>query len=131
MFHKHILLLIVALFSVAAISAATDTLSIQIIIQDAVAVDEIFIPIEYALYPPYPNPFNPDVNLLVDIPQQDRVYISILNVRGQEIAILENREIAPGRYEYHWRGVNYASGIYFARIQSSHFSKSIKISLLK
>lgn len=97
----------------------------------SVEVDQVFIPTEYAVFAPYPNPFNPDVKVLVDILQQDWVHISILNARGQEISLLENRELTPGRYEYQWHGTHHASGIYFARIQASHFSRTIKMSLLK
>lgn len=111
--------------------AAGDTLSISIIIQDVVSLEEAFVPDEYALHPPYPNPFNPDVNLVVDIPQTAATRISILNLRGQEVAILENRELAPGRYDYQWRASGQPSGIYFARIRAGLFEKTEKISLLK
>ena len=111
--------------------AAGDTLSISIFIQDVVAVDDVFIPAEYALHPPYPNPFNPDVNLIVDIPQHALTRVSILNLRGQEVAVLENRELSPGRYQYQWHGQGHASGIYFARIKAGQYEKSEKISLPK
>ena len=44
---------------VGRLLAAGDTLSISIFIQDVVSVDDVFVPSDYALHPPYPNPFNP------------------------------------------------------------------------
>jgi len=111
--------------------ADSDTLSINIVIHDVVAVEEVFVPQEFALHPPYPNPFNPDVNLVVDIPEYAQTRISIFNMRGQEIAVLENHALAPGRYKYQWQGSGQPSGIYFVRIQADQYEKSTKISLLK
>ena len=133
MFLKQIrlLLLLLMLMPVGRLLAAGDTLSISIFIQDVVSVDDVFVPSDYALHPPYPNPFNPDVNLVVDIPQTATTRISILNLRGQEVAILENRQLAPGRYDYQWRASGQPSGTYFARIRAGQFETSEKISLLK
>ena len=133
MFLKQIrlLLLLLMLMPVGRLLAAGDTLSISIFIQDVVSVDDVFVPSDYALHPPYPNPFNPDVNLVVDIPHSALTRISIFNMRGQEIAVLENTELSPGRYTYQWQGSSQPSGIYFVRIQAGRFEKSEKISLLK
>ena len=131
--HKRIslILILLVLLPGSLLFADGDTLSINIVIHDVVAVDEVFVPQEFALHPPYPNPFNPDVNLVVDIPQTATTRISILNLRGQEVAILENRQLAPGRYDYQWRASGQPSGIYFARIRAGQFETSEKISLLK
>ena len=133
MIHKYkpMLLILLALLSVSNLFAAGDTLSINIIIHDVVAVQEVFVPLEFALHPPYPIPFNPDVNLVVDIPEYAHTPISIFNMRGQEVAVLENQELSPGRYAYQWHGIGYPSGIYFVRIQAGQFEKNKKNSLLK
>ncbi|MEA3286788.1 MAG: T9SS type A sorting domain-containing protein [Candidatus Marinimicrobia bacterium] len=123
--------LILLLLPASLLFSAGDTLSINIMIRDVVAIDEVFIPTEYALHPPYPNPFNPDVNLTVDIPEQSETRISILNVLGQEVAVLETRELQPGRYQYQWQAAGYPSGIYFVRVHTGQFETSEKISLLK
>ena len=129
LFIRFLILLVLA--PVSLLFADSDTLSINIIIHDVVSVEESFVPREFALHPPYPNPFNPDVNLIVDIPELAQTRISIFNMRGQEIAVLENHELAPGRYEYQWQAGHVASGIYFVRIQSAGYEANQKISLLK
>ncbi len=128
---KLIILLLFLLLIPGWLPGASDTLNINIIIHNVVSAEERQLPTAYALHPPYPNPFNPDVNIRVDIPEETQVRVSIFNLRGQEIAVLENKLMSPGRYAYQWQGAASASGIYFARIKTEQFEKSEKISLLK
>ena len=129
--HMHKLLIMLVILPASLALADSDTLRINIVIHDVVTVEEAFVPQEFALHPPYPNPFNPDVNLVVDIPEQAQTRISIDNMRGQEIAVLENYELSPGRYNYQWLGTGQPSGIYFVRILAGQYEESQKISLLK
>jgi len=110
---------------------AGDTLSITIVIADVVSVDATFVPTEYKLHPPYPNPFNPDVNITVDVPEEADTRIAILNLRGQEIVVLEKGHLMPGRYHQVWQAQTYPSGLYFVRVRSAQFESVQKISLLK
>lgn len=129
--HLHKFFLTLVLLPTSLAIGDSDTLSINIVIHDVVSVEQAFIPHQFALHPPYPNPFNPDVNLVVDIPEYCHTRISIYNMRGQEIALLENHELSPGRYEYQWQGSGQPSGIYFVRIQAGQYENTTKISLLK
>jgi hypothetical protein len=46
---------------------------------------EILLPESYALYPAYPNPFNPVTTLSYDLPEKSDVTLAIFNIQGQEI----------------------------------------------
>ena len=113
------------------LSAAGDTLSINIFIQDVVSVDQQFLPTAFALHPPYPNPFNPDVNLVVDIPREAATRVSIYNLQGREVVVLQDGVLSAGQYHYLWQAADYPAGLYFVRILSDTYEKSEKISLLK
>jgi len=127
----HSLLILLLLIPTGQLLADSDTLSINIVIHDVVAVEETLLPETFALHPPYPNPFNPDVKLEVDIAEEVQTRVSVFNLRGQEVALLEDRSLTPGRYAYHWRAKDQPAGIYFVRIQAGSFEASEKISLLK
>jgi hypothetical protein len=124
-------LILLILVPGSLLMAAGDTVNITIVIADVVAVDATFVPTEYKLHPPYPNPFNPDVNITVDIPEEAHTRIAILNLRGQEVTVLENSRLRPGRYEQVWHAQDYPSGLYFVRVRSAQFESVQKISLLK
>ena len=59
------------------------------------------------------------------------VTLKILDILGQEIITLVNEEQVPGNYEVKFNGRNFASGIYFAKLSSGNFSKTISMQLIK
>jgi hypothetical protein len=76
------------------------------------------IPTSFALFQNYPNPFNPATRIRFAIPKQSQVKIEVLNIIGQKIAVVVDREVAAGAYEVNWQA-NGASGIYFYRIEAT------------
>jgi hypothetical protein len=89
------------------------------------------IPEKYELYQNYPNPFNPVTNIKFDLPGSSRVKLVIYNSIGQKVAELFNGELSAGTYKYSWDAGNFASGIYFYRIESDNFVATKKLVLLK
>jgi len=79
-------------------------------------------PSEFALHQNYPNPFNLSTTITFDIPAASTFTLKIYNVLGQEIALVDEGELQPGRYRRVWNGTTSAgrvaeSGVYFARLQ--------------
>jgi hypothetical protein len=94
------------------------------------------IPESFHLYPNFPNPFNSRTVIKYDLPHPEKVRLSIVDVRGNTVTTLVNREIPAGFHHFGWRGVNeygvpVASGIYFIQFETPAFSKSGKMLLLK
>lgn len=94
---------------------------------------------DFSLNQNYPNPFNPSTTIKYTIPNKktwhgspvQNVTLKILDILGQEIITLVNEEQVPGNYEVKFNGRNFASGIYFAKLSSGNFSKTISMQLIK
>ena len=61
--------------------------------------------------------------ILLELPTESEVLVSIFNLMGQEMKILVNEIKAPGFYTVHWDGFDkdrnkLASGIYFYTVKA-------------
>ena len=97
-------------------------------------------PAEFALYPNYPNPFNPTTTIRYSLRQEAHVTVSVFNTTGQEIARLVDRREPVGEKQVSWDGKNsagqdVAGGVYFIRFNADardkHFSDAQKAILLR
>ncbi len=78
------------------------------------------VPASFELYQNYPNPFNPSTQLSFVIGSASGgslVTLKVYNMLGQEVAtLLNNEEMDEGEYEIPFSAVDFASGVYFYRI---------------
>ncbi|MGA2668257.1 MAG: T9SS type A sorting domain-containing protein [Ignavibacteria bacterium] len=90
------------------------------------------IPTEFRLSQNYPNPFNPVTKIQYDLPKDVKVKLIIYDILGREVIRLVNNEFKQaGRYTVEFNGNNYASGVYFYRIEADKFVQSKKMVLVK
>lgn len=90
------------------------------------------LPLVYRLSQNYPNPFNPITKINYDLPKNSMVKIVIYDILGREVTKLVNNELKQaGRYSVEFDGKNYASGVYFYRIEAGSFVQAKKMVLLK
>lgn len=93
-------------------------------------------PKEFSLQQNYPNPFNPSTAISVQLSAFSNVTLKIYDVLGREVATLFSGELQSGKYNFIWEGKDNSrnvvgSGIYFARLTTKDFTKTIKMELLK
>lgn len=86
---------------------------------------------EFVLNKNYPNPFNPTTMITYSIPQDGIVVLSIYDVLGNEVAILENGYKAAGSYSNSFDATNLTSGIYFYTIRFGNYFDTNKMLLMK
>ncbi len=79
----------------------------------------------------YPNPFNPNSNIVFKISKPAFVSIRIYNITGQIVQTLVNSNLNTGDYKYVFNGANLSSGIYLVRMETSEGAVSKKIALVK
>ena len=75
------------------------------------------IPDEYFLSQNYPNPFNPSTNFSFGISKLGFVSLKVYDVLGNEVATLVNENKPVGSYKVEFDGSEFASGIYFYRLE--------------
>ncbi len=93
-----------------------------------------FFPTLVALYPSFPNPFNPVTTISFDIPkaeQINQVSLLIFDIQGKQIESLVHDTRPPGSYKIKWNAEKYASGMYFARLIYGEMVHTQKLILLK
>ncbi|MDA3860874.1 MAG: T9SS type A sorting domain-containing protein [Melioribacteraceae bacterium] len=98
------------------------------------------LPREFNLSQNYPNPFNPSTTIKYSLPSivgnghahsTTNVALKIYDILGREVATLVNKEQKPGNYELNFNASNLTSGVYFARLASGSFNKTISMLLIK
>jgi hypothetical protein len=85
----------------------------------------------FALSQNYPNPFNPSTIISYQIPQNSHVTLKVYNILGKEVATLVNENQVAGQYNFNFRAVNLASGVYIYQITAGNFRATKKLTLLK
>ena len=89
------------------------------------------IPDEFTLYQNYPNPFNPNTKIKYYIPKSSRVQITVYDILSNEIATLVDEEKPAGSYLVQFNASNLPSGVYFYKLQTGSFTKTMKMILVK
>jgi len=84
----------------------------------------------------YPNPFNSQITLKVQLPEAGGFKVSILNLQGNLVNTLTSEEGIAGIYSFTWDGTDQynipvSSGVYFGQVISAGYSSIQKLILLK
>ena len=100
------------------------------------SLDEEFLPNDFYLKSPYPNPFNPITSLELSVSKIKAGKISIIDILGREISVIHTGMLSPGNYSFSWNGRNkygnsVGSGTYFVVAKFENKSQFRKILLLK
>lgn len=84
----------------------------------------------------YPNPFNPNTTILLDIPVSQSVEATIYNLKGQKVYSVYNGHLSAGEHRIPWngkdqRGDALSTGIYLLRVRTASGTINKKLSLMK
>jgi hypothetical protein len=79
----------------------------------------------------YPNPFNPTTVVRYGLPHAARVSVTVFNVLGQQVAVVEEGMREAGYHDVKFDGSNLASGVYLYRLQTGEFVQTRKFVLMK
>jgi hypothetical protein len=89
------------------------------------------IPVRFALYETYPNPFNPTTQIAYDVARETYVSLRIYNLAGEVVSTLVDSRLQPGHYSAVWNATGQPSGSYFVSFDAGDFHQVTKTLLLK
>lgn len=94
------------------------------------------LPSDFSLSDAYPNPFNPETNISFSLATKSKVDLIVYNLVGQKIKTIVSGDFEAGAHYVRWDGTNesnekVSSGIYFYRLETSSFTQTKKMVLLK
>jgi len=89
------------------------------------------LPTTFGLEQNHPNPFNPTTMFAFTLPEAGHATLTVYNVTGQKVATLADGNYAPGVHYAEWDATDFASGVYFYRLQAGEFMETRKMVLLK
>ena len=88
-------------------------------------------PSEFELTSVFPNPFNPTTSISFTLPVDEKVKLSVFDVRGNELDVIVNDLLIFGEYTYNWDASDFASGVYYIQLTSPSNSSMMKALLMK
>ncbi|WP_337872357.1 T9SS type A sorting domain-containing protein [Ignavibacterium sp.] len=113
-----------------------DSLVLLVVSSEGILFEKTFnfkykLPEEFALQQNYPNPFNPITRIQYQLPAKTRLSLKVYDILGKEIITLVDEVQDAGFYEIDFNASEFSSGIYFSRLETDSFMKTIKMSLVK
>lgn len=77
------------------------------------------IPTNFALAGPYPNPFNPETSLIIQLEKPQIVSVRAYDISGRLVQDIIHTFFPAGRNVLQWKPQNLASGTYFLRLTTT------------
>jgi len=110
--------------------------AIKFISTSAEVFNEPTLPSDFMVYPPFPNPFNPKVNIYYETFIESPVAISIYSITGEKIKSINQTMHLPGKHTFQWNTNDLTeyvipAGIYFCRLESNGVVNTQKLILIK
>ena len=102
-----------------------------------VAGNESEVPDNFELLQNYPNPFNPSTRIDYSLPKSGNVTIKVYDILGNEVRTLVNNvKQDAGRHTALWDAKDnnktaVSSGVYFYKMITGDFSKTMRMILTK
>ncbi|MBD3169953.1 MAG: T9SS type A sorting domain-containing protein [candidate division Zixibacteria bacterium] len=89
------------------------------------------IPTKTALLDNYPNPFNAQTNINVELAQSGDISLDVYNLMGQKVATLADGYTQAGSHTFTWDASNSSSGVYFYKLNVGGEVLTKRMTLLK
>lgn len=99
-------------------------------IVNTVPDDSPVVPRQFAVKA-YPNPFNPETTIRIELDQPQRISLSVYNVTGRLVERLSDGMLPTGSYSFCFDASSLPSGNYFVQLRGSSQSAAVRLNLIK
>ncbi len=89
------------------------------------------IPDQFALFSPYPNPFNNTVKIAFSLPEVTPVSLTIHDLLGREVSRQSLNDLTAGIHQFSWNAAGMPSGVYIFRVNALGKTLSVKAALIQ
>ena len=101
-----------------------------------VEVSNGILPEVIALDQNYPNPFNPSTEITYSLNSDSHITLTVYNLVGQKVNVLENKIQAAGMHTVQWNGTDLtghpvSSGVYLYTLESGDVTMTKKMILMR
>ena len=96
-----------------------------------VEIGEAVVPKNIKISAPYPNPFNPQTAIQIELNENMHLYVAVFDINGRVVKQLINGYLQKGNHEITFNNKGLTSGIYFIRIEGEGIQHTSKVVLLK
>lgn len=121
----------------ASLNSISSSASGYVLIEVDLSIDdEIELPTRIALFPAFPNPFNPMTNIRYDLSEAGFVDLRVYDLAGREVRTLAKGFDQAGEKSVVWNakdnhGRSVSAGVYIYRLETAGQVQSQKMILLK
>ncbi|MDP6570187.1 MAG: C25 family cysteine peptidase, partial [Candidatus Marinimicrobia bacterium] len=98
--------------------------------ESCLSIENEFVPEQISISA-YPNPFNPELTIGVNIPLLQHTLISVIDLTGRNLEKIFEGNISPGAHTFSWEAGGYPSGVYLISVNSGPLTQTQKVLLLK
>jgi streptogramin lyase len=93
-------------------------------------------PVDFTLYPNYPNPFNPGTTIRFELPRDSRIRLVVYDLIGRQVKELAAGPFTRGLHQVQWDGTAdtghpVPSGVYLYRLEADGIHTTQKMTLIK
>lgn len=93
-------------------------------------------PREWLMLRPWPNPFNGELTVALELPASDRVELVVFDASGRRVCLLHSGPLPAGRHTFHWygrdeSGAELPSGVYLVRLKGPWACQAQKAVLVR
>ncbi len=88
-------------------------------------------PDAFTLEQNYPNPFNPLTTIAFNLPATAPVQLVVYDIRGREVAVLVDHEMARGPHQISFDGRHLPSGVYLYHLRAGEQTETRRMVLIK
>jgi len=118
-------------YYVATDGVLTDTAWVFITDPSSTSVQDRLIPTEFTLYQNYPNPFHLTTVIEYELTTPSPVRLEIFSVEGRRVATLVNTVENAGIHTVQYDAKKLGNGVYFYKLISGEFVKTMKMVVMR